>query len=57
VTYEQLAADPACEARRVLAFIEVDVPAGLVIAPVTERQGDAINEDWISRYRALTNPS
>jgi LPS sulfotransferase NodH len=57
VNYEQLAADPAGEARRVLAFIDVDVPAGLVIAPVTERQGDETNEDWIRRYRELTNPS
>lgn len=53
VTYEQLAADPTATARRVLAFVGVDVPAGLAVAPRTERQADAVNADWIRRYRDL----
>jgi LPS sulfotransferase NodH len=53
VTYERLAADPGGEARRVLAFLGVDVPPGLAITPVTERQADAVNEDWLRRYREL----
>jgi LPS sulfotransferase NodH len=51
VTYERLAADPSAEARRVLAFLGVEVPPDLQIAAVTERQADAVNEDWIRRYR------
>jgi len=53
VTYEQLVADTTREARRVLEFIGVDVTGGFRVAPVTERQADAVNEDWIRRYREL----
>ena len=56
VTYEELAADPAFEARRVLALVGADVPGDLPIAAVTERQADAVNEDWIRRYRELGRP-
>lgn len=54
VTYEELAADPAGRARRVLEHVGVDVPADLHVEPRTERQSDAVNEDWIRRYRELT---
>ena len=54
VTYEELAADPTATARRVLAFVGVDVPPGFAVAPATELQADTVNEDWIRRYRELT---
>ena len=53
VTYEQLTADPAAEVRRVLAFTGVSVQDDLIVEPRTERQADAVNEDWIRRYREL----
>jgi len=54
VTYEEQAADPAATARRVLAFVGVETPADLAVTPGTEQQADAVNEDWIRRYRELT---
>jgi LPS sulfotransferase NodH len=54
LTYEELAADPAGTARRVLTFVGVDVPADLAVVSRTEQQADAVNEDWIRRYRELT---
>jgi LPS sulfotransferase NodH len=56
LTYEELAADPAGTARRVLEFVGVDVPADLAVAPRTEQQADAVNEDWVRRYRGLAGP-
>src|SRR5215831_920271 len=52
VVYEELAADPTGEVRRVLEHIGVDVPPELVVVPRTERQADAVNAEWIERYRA-----
>jgi LPS sulfotransferase NodH len=52
VTYEDLAADPAAGARRVLEHVGVDVPAGFHVEPRTERQSDSVNEEWIRRYRS-----
>jgi len=40
----------------VLALVGADVPGDLPIAAVTERQADAVNEDWIRRYRELGRP-
>jgi LPS sulfotransferase NodH len=54
LTYEELVGDPAETARRALAFVGVDVPEGFAVDPRTERQADAVNEDWIRRYRELT---
>ncbi len=54
MTYEELAADPAAWTRRVLEFAGVDVPADLHIEPRTQRQGDAVNAEWIRRYRELS---
>jgi LPS sulfotransferase NodH len=53
LTYEELAADPTSAARRVLEFVGVDIPADLVVEPSTVQQADALNEDWIRRYREL----
>jgi LPS sulfotransferase NodH len=57
LTYEQLVSDPAREARRILEFVGVDVPAGFAIAPRTEVQADALNRQWIKRYRELESRS
>jgi LPS sulfotransferase NodH len=35
----------------VLEFVGIDVPADFHVEPRTERQSDAVNEDWIRRYR------
>jgi LPS sulfotransferase NodH len=53
LTYEELVADPTCTARRVLSFVGVDVPSDLAVDPGTERQADAVNEEWMRRYREL----
>ena len=53
MTYEELAAAPTATARRVLAFVGVAAPDGFAVVPATERQADAVNEDWIRRYREL----
>jgi trehalose 2-sulfotransferase len=57
LTYEQLVSDPSGEARRILEFVGVDVPAGFAIAPRTEVQADALNREWIERYRELESRS
>jgi LPS sulfotransferase NodH len=54
VVYEELEADPTATVRRVLDLLGVEVPQGFAVAHVTERQADAVNEDWIRRYRELT---
>jgi LPS sulfotransferase NodH len=36
----------------VLGFVGVDVPADLHVEPRTERQADAVNDEWIRRYRS-----
>jgi LPS sulfotransferase NodH len=51
VTYERLAADPTAVARSVLDSLGVAVPADFAVIPGTEQQADAVNEDWIRRYR------
>ena len=53
LVYEELAADPRGVARQALDFLGVDVPADLVVEPRTRRQADALNEEWIRRYREL----
>ncbi len=55
VTYEELAADPAGQVRRVLTYLGVDPPADLAVEHVTERQADGVNDDWLRRYRELTD--
>jgi LPS sulfotransferase NodH len=48
--YEALAADPDGEARRVLSFLEVELPAFRLV-PRVERA--AANDDWVERFRAV----
>ena len=53
LSYEELAVDPTEAVRAVLTHIGIDVPLNLTVEPLTERQSDAVNEDWIRRYREL----
>ncbi len=53
ILYEELVRDKAGTARRALEFIGVEVPPGASIVERTSRQADAVNADWIRRYRAL----
>jgi LPS sulfotransferase NodH len=55
LSYESVAANPGDAVRRVLDHIGVEVPADVAIQPRTERQSDAVNEDWIRRYRELAD--
>jgi LPS sulfotransferase NodH len=57
LTYEQLADEPTGTARSALGFLGVDVPSGFQVIPGTEQQADAVNEDWIRRYRELSGPA
>ena len=49
VWYEDLAADPTGEFRRVLDAL--GHPDAEVPVPATERQGDSLNREWIERFR------
>ena len=51
LTYEELNADNEGVTRRALAFLSVEAPPDLPIRALTYRQADAVNEDWIARYR------
>ena len=51
LTYERFVDDPGAAVRSTLAFLGVDVPADLHVEPRTERQSDAVNDEWIRRYR------
>lgn len=57
VTYEGLVANPSREARRILEFLGVEVPAGFAAVPRTEVQADPVNREWIERYRELESRS
>jgi LPS sulfotransferase NodH len=52
LTYEQLDADPAGTTTAVLRHLGLSLPAGRRIAPRHRRQADALNEEWMRRYRA-----
>jgi LPS sulfotransferase NodH len=51
VVYEELAADAVAMTRRVLDFLEIDVPDSAAIAPHLEQQADELNVLWTQRYR------
>jgi LPS sulfotransferase NodH len=53
VSYEEIVADMAGVTRRVLAFLGIDLPADASIEPGKKRQADALNEEWLRRYREL----
>jgi LPS sulfotransferase NodH len=53
---EELADDPTAAVRAVLEHVGVAPPPGLAVEHVTERQADAVNQDWVRRYREATEP-
>ncbi|HET6534344.1 MAG TPA: Stf0 family sulfotransferase [Actinoplanes sp.] len=53
VRYEDLDADPVGVTRGILGFLGLDLPAGRAIVAQHRRQGDALNDEWIRRYRSL----
>jgi LPS sulfotransferase NodH len=53
VVYEELAAEPDAVARRVLGFLGLESEAPLEAPAELTRQADAVNEEWIARYREL----
>ena len=55
LTYEALVADPARVVEGTLGFLGVEVPETLVVSPGTKRQFDEVNEEWIRRYRELSD--
>jgi LPS sulfotransferase NodH len=55
LNYEALVGDPARVVEGTLRFLGVDVPETLVLTPGTKRQFDEVNEEWIRRYRELSD--
>ena len=53
LTYEQLVANPEAETLRVLDFLELQLPAGATIRPLTRARRDRANDDWSARYRLM----
>jgi LPS sulfotransferase NodH len=55
ISYEDIAPDPVEATKRVLDFLGVDVPSSvnIRISPLSVKQANAVNEEWITRYRAL----
>ena len=56
VRYEDLCTDPAGATMRVLAFLGIDAASAQPIGAQTARQRDALNTEWIARYRAELAP-
>lgn len=52
VVYEELVDEPERHLRRILELLEVDHPGPLPTAPGVRRQADALNDEWVARYRA-----
>lgn len=55
VTYEALVSDPDRTVRRILDFIGVEPPDDWTPASPHRRQADAVNAEWVRRYRAATS--
>jgi trehalose 2-sulfotransferase len=53
IRYEDLASDQLEGTQRALAFLGLELPAGLPIVEQTRRQRDALNDEWIKRFREL----
>jgi trehalose 2-sulfotransferase len=51
VRYEDLAADVEGTTRALLAYVDLEPPAGWAPAPATRRQADDVTADWTERYR------
>jgi LPS sulfotransferase NodH len=53
VRYEDLTADPGGTTRALLQYLDLQLPADVVISSPHRRQADAVNAEWVARYRAL----
>lgn len=51
IHYESLSADPADAVSRICSALEVPAPGRETVIPGVARLADAVNEDWMSRYR------
>jgi trehalose 2-sulfotransferase len=51
VAYEDVAAAPQRETRRVLDFLSLELPPGIAVRPLTLAQRAPVGEDWAARYR------
>jgi LPS sulfotransferase NodH len=56
VVYEDLVGDMLGVTGGVLDFLGLDLPAAVPSGPVTRRQADEVNADWIARYRTALAP-
>jgi trehalose 2-sulfotransferase len=57
IPYEDLVADKIGTTRRATDFLGIDAPADLPIRARSTRQSDALNREWMARYRALATPA
>jgi LPS sulfotransferase NodH len=55
VRFDELVADTHGTVRRVLDFLEIEVRSGADVAEQTTSSADAVNEEWLDRYRSLTS--
>jgi len=55
--YRDIAADPAGATRAVLAHAGIDEEPEAMPQPRMERQADALNDAWLSRYNELRSPA
>jgi LPS sulfotransferase NodH len=51
VTYESMAANPSDTVRCIVEAIGASLPTGWSAASPHKKQADAINEDWVKRYK------
>jgi len=56
IGYDALSADPVGTLRRVLLGLGLDGSAADAVKPGVRKLADAVNRDWIERYRAETFP-
>jgi trehalose 2-sulfotransferase len=52
VRYEELAADPVAVTRRILDFLDLDLPPGRELVAQYRRLADELSSQWIARYQA-----
>jgi hypothetical protein len=53
VQYEELVSDKVGVARQALTFLGLEVADGLAIVEQTRRQGDELNDGWITRFHEI----
>jgi LPS sulfotransferase NodH len=53
VQYEELVSDKVGVARLALTFLGLEVADGLAIVEQTRRQGDELNDEWITRFHEI----